>query len=147
MAAPGTAGHSASRLLTHKSRLFLGGCWTPDEPVAGRHAEPLGAAESLLCLPAAQKLLGCPTIGSSGWRDVVLAGRTASQHSSGTEASPLGRCLSAGGCWIPNELWQGVILSHWGRLDAEHVSNTAYPPDDYRCVDNCARDQPKHVRE
>lgn len=46
---------------------------------------------------------------------------------------------------MPNELWQGVILSHWGRLDAKPFSNSAYGPD------NCAhtlcciwRHLPKH---
>jgi hypothetical protein len=37
----------------------------------------------------------------------------------------------AGGCWVPNEVWPGIVLSHWGRRDAEHVSNTAYGPDNY----------------
>ncbi len=32
---------------------------------------------------------------------------------------------------MPNEVWPGIILSHWGRRDAEHVSNTAYGPDNY----------------
>jgi hypothetical protein len=32
---------------------------------------------------------------------------------------------------VPNSVWPGVILSHWGRLDAEPASNTAYPPDNY----------------
>lgn len=36
-----------------------------------------------------------------------------------------------GGCWVPNELWQGVILSHWGRLDDNPFSNSAYGPDNY----------------
>jgi hypothetical protein len=32
---------------------------------------------------------------------------------------------------VPNSVWLGIILSHWGRLDAEPASNTAYPPDNY----------------
>ena len=32
---------------------------------------------------------------------------------------------------MPNEVWPGIVLSHWGRRDAEHVSNTAYGPDNY----------------
>ena len=32
---------------------------------------------------------------------------------------------------MPNSVWLGIILSHWGRLDAEPASNTAYPPDNY----------------
>ena len=32
---------------------------------------------------------------------------------------------------MPNEVWPGIILSHWGRRDPEHVSNTAYGPDNY----------------
>jgi hypothetical protein len=32
---------------------------------------------------------------------------------------------------VPNSVWPGIILSHWGRLDVEPASNTAYPPDNY----------------
>ena len=32
---------------------------------------------------------------------------------------------------MPNSVWPGILLSHWGRLDAEPASNTAYPPDNY----------------
>ena len=39
--------------------------------------------------------------------------------------------MAAGGCWIPNEVWPGIILSHWGRRDENHTSNTAYGSDDY----------------
>ena len=28
-------------------------------------------------------------------------------------------------------MWPGIILSHWGRKDANHTSNTAYSADDY----------------
>ena len=42
-----------------------------------------------------------------------------------------GRRTDTGGCWVPNEVWSGIILSHWGRRDAEHVSNTAYGSDNY----------------
>jgi hypothetical protein len=32
---------------------------------------------------------------------------------------------------VPNSVWPGIILSHWGRTDAHPASNTAYPPDNY----------------
>lgn len=32
---------------------------------------------------------------------------------------------------MPHEVWPGIILSHWGRRDEEHTSNTAYEQDDY----------------
>ena len=43
---------------------------------------------------------------------------------------------------MPNEVWPGIILSHWGRKDAEHVSNTAYGPDNYSAphVDDWQKD-------
>ena len=34
-----------------------------------------------------------------------------------------GRCHAAGGCWVPNEVWPGIILSHWGRR-YEQTSST-----------------------
>lgn len=32
---------------------------------------------------------------------------------------------------MPSSLWQGIILSHWGRTDRDHTSSTGYGPDDY----------------
>ncbi len=32
---------------------------------------------------------------------------------------------------MPSALWQGIVLSHWGRTDANHNSSTGYGPDDY----------------
>lgn len=40
-------------------------------------------------------------------------------------------CLVQGGCWTPNAIWPGIILSHWGRTDYPHYSNTAYGYDNY----------------
>ncbi len=37
----------------------------------------------------------------------------------------------AGGCWVPNKAWPGIVFSHWGRLEVNHTSNTDYGPDDY----------------
>ncbi|GFR42914.1 hypothetical protein Agub_g3913, partial [Astrephomene gubernaculifera] len=37
-----------------------------------------------------------------------------------------------GGCWMPNEVYQSsIVLSHWGRMDTEHVSGTAWGYDNY----------------
>jgi hypothetical protein len=37
-----------------------------------------------------------------------------------------------GACWAPSEVYNtSIILTHWGRLDKEHVSNTAYDRDNY----------------
>lgn len=74
MAAPGTAGHSESRLLTHESRLFLGGCWTPDEPVAGRHAEPLGRLKSC-CACWQDRIPGLSRHGSKHFGSMPLCRR------------------------------------------------------------------------
>ena len=36
-----------------------------------------------------------------------------------------------GSCWLPAVLRPAIVLSHWGRLDANHSSVTGYGPDDY----------------
>ncbi|KAK9805311.1 hypothetical protein WJX73_000673 [Symbiochloris irregularis] len=36
-----------------------------------------------------------------------------------------------GSCWVPSEIRPSIILSHWGRRDVKHVSNTAFPADNY----------------
>ena len=42
-----------------------------------------------------------------------------------------GTICGAGGCWVPNKAWPGIVFSHWGRLELNHTSNTDYGPDDY----------------
>lgn len=34
-------------------------------------------------------------------------------------------------CWVPAAYRPGIILSHWGRMDANHTSGTAYGADFY----------------
>ncbi|KAG1678607.1 hypothetical protein FOA52_012614 [Chlamydomonas sp. UWO 241] len=37
-----------------------------------------------------------------------------------------------GACWMPKEIYDmSIILTHWGRLDPNHTSNTAYAADNY----------------
>lgn len=36
-----------------------------------------------------------------------------------------------GSCWLPAVLRPAIMLAHWGRMDARHVSNTGYFPDNY----------------
>lgn len=37
-----------------------------------------------------------------------------------------------GACWFPTDIYQhSIILTHWGRMDPEHTSNTAFAPDNY----------------
>ncbi|GAX75784.1 hypothetical protein CEUSTIGMA_g3227.t1 [Chlamydomonas eustigma] len=36
-----------------------------------------------------------------------------------------------GACGAPKQIWLGIILSHWGRLDFPHSSNTQYGADNY----------------
>ncbi len=43
----------------------------------------------------------------------------------------LSMTCGAGGCWVPNKAWPGIVFSHWGRLEVNHTSNTDYGPDDY----------------
>lgn len=38
-----------------------------------------------------------------------------------------------GGCYVPPEMWNATVLSHWGRLDLEHQSH-GYDGDLYSCV-------------
>ena len=45
--------------------------------------------------------------------------------------SRTGTVRGAGGCWVPNKAWPGIVFSHWGRLELNHTSNTDYGPDDY----------------
>ncbi len=44
-----------------------------------------------------------------------------------------------GACYAPRQIWPSIILSHWGRTDFPHASNTNYAPDNYTC------DMPKWV--
>lgn len=39
-----------------------------------------------------------------------------------------------GACAAPKEIWPGIILSHWGRMDFPHTSNTQYHADNYTTV-------------
>eukprot|EP00775_Hariotina_reticulata_P012387 gene12387-12521_t len=40
-----------------------------------------------------------------------------------------------GACWFPTEVYNhSIILTHWGRMDADHTSNTAYELDNYSTV-------------
>mmetsp|Transcript_28884 Transcript_28884/g.77805 ORF Transcript_28884/g.77805 Transcript_28884/m.77805 type:complete len:776 (-) Transcript_28884:785-3112(-) len=36
-----------------------------------------------------------------------------------------------GACYAPVEIWNSVLITHWGRLDMPHGSNSSYPADDY----------------
>ncbi|GFR45050.1 hypothetical protein Agub_g6421 [Astrephomene gubernaculifera] len=37
-----------------------------------------------------------------------------------------------GACYMPTEIYNAsIMLTHWGRLDPDHKSNTAYHPDNY----------------
>ncbi|PSC76549.1 exostosin-like glycosyltransferase [Micractinium conductrix] len=36
-----------------------------------------------------------------------------------------------GTCWAPAAIKNSIILGHWGRMDANHTSNTAYGHDNY----------------
>ncbi|EFJ49814.1 acetylglucosaminyltransferase [Volvox carteri f. nagariensis] len=37
-----------------------------------------------------------------------------------------------GACYMPTEIYQtSIMLTHWGRMDLNHTSNTAYRPDNY----------------
>lgn len=36
-----------------------------------------------------------------------------------------------GACWAPNVLTPSIWLTHWGRMDKDHKSNTAFRPDRY----------------
>ncbi|KAG2488357.1 hypothetical protein HYH03_013047 [Edaphochlamys debaryana] len=37
-----------------------------------------------------------------------------------------------GACYMPTEIYNtSIMLTHWGRLDEQHVSGTAYHPDNY----------------
>ncbi len=36
-----------------------------------------------------------------------------------------------GACWVPNEVTPSIWLTHWGRMELNHTSNTAFPGDDY----------------
>lgn len=40
-----------------------------------------------------------------------------------------------GACWFPTEVYNNsIILTHWGRMDVNHTSNTAYELDNYSTV-------------
>ena len=37
-----------------------------------------------------------------------------------------------GACYMPTEIYNSsIMLTHWGRLDLDHSSNTGWPPDNY----------------
>lgn len=36
-----------------------------------------------------------------------------------------------GACWAPNEITPSIWLTHWGRMDIDHVSNTGFTADNY----------------
>lgn len=37
-----------------------------------------------------------------------------------------------GACWFPREIYnRSIILTHWGRMDEHHTSNTAFAADNY----------------
>ncbi|KAG2501893.1 hypothetical protein HYH03_000391 [Edaphochlamys debaryana] len=37
-----------------------------------------------------------------------------------------------GACWMPTAVYKNsIMLTHWGRMDPDHTSNTAYIPDNY----------------
>jgi hypothetical protein len=37
-----------------------------------------------------------------------------------------------GACWAPTDIAaNSIVLTHWGRMDLEHTSNTAYSSDNY----------------
>jgi hypothetical protein len=36
-----------------------------------------------------------------------------------------------GACYAPIDIWNSTMLSHWGRLERNHTSNTGYGPDNY----------------
>ena len=36
-----------------------------------------------------------------------------------------------GSCWLPAVLRPAILLTHWGRMDLGHISNTGYGPDNY----------------
>eukprot|EP00798_Chlamydomonas_sp_ICE-L_P023547 gene23547-9071_t len=36
-----------------------------------------------------------------------------------------------GACWAPNDVVPSIWLTHWGRMDLDHTSNSAFLPDNY----------------
>lgn len=36
-----------------------------------------------------------------------------------------------GSCWLPEVLRNATMLTHWGRIDEIHVSQTHFPYDNY----------------
>jgi hypothetical protein len=54
-----------------------------------------------------------------------------------TALTPLTPQHDEGACWFPTEVYQSsIILTHWGRLEVNHTSNTAYTWDNYSLNDN-----------
>lgn len=40
-----------------------------------------------------------------------------------------------GACYAPTDIYKAsIFLTHWGRMDARHESNTAFTPDNYTQV-------------
>ncbi|KAL6758371.1 exostosin-like glycosyltransferase [Haematococcus lacustris] len=44
-----------------------------------------------------------------------------------------------GACWVPRVLTSAVWLTHWGRMELNHTSNTAYMGDNYNEDSKCSR--------
>ncbi|KAJ9526662.1 hypothetical protein QJQ45_017584 [Haematococcus lacustris] len=44
-----------------------------------------------------------------------------------------------GACWVPRVLTSAVWLTHWGRTELNHTSNTAYMGDNYNEDSKCSR--------
>ena len=48
-----------------------------------------------------------------------------------------------GACWFPSEIYNtSIILTHWGRMDANPLSNSGWPPDNYSTP---LQDQTGHI--
>ncbi|KAG1664527.1 hypothetical protein FOA52_012994 [Chlamydomonas sp. UWO 241] len=44
-----------------------------------------------------------------------------------------------GACWAPNEIINSIFLTHWGRLELNHTSNTAFASDNYNLDEKSKR--------
>ncbi|GFH19809.1 EGF-like domain-containing protein [Haematococcus lacustris] len=44
-----------------------------------------------------------------------------------------------GACWVPRVLTNAVWLTHWGRTELNHTSNTAFEGDNYNEDSKCSR--------
>lgn len=53
-----------------------------------------------------------------------------------------------GACWLPSEVFNtSIILTHWGRMEMNHTSNTAYAADNYDADFRHPQLQPTDWRE